>query len=590
MTTRSIQCVFVGVLGFLCLSRADEVQAQAPFNTHELLKDAQGKARLIIEVESVFELLPLHGFAPVRVKVTNKREDEPEWTFRFDGLGGDHRFASEFTFKVRKNKPDIHQFMVPMPTDFNTAGFSFGRKLTYTAKADGYQVLEGEVNDSFPYDWPSIGISVSLARGNLEFLKQERHTAIAASSHTGNGDAFGGMFEPNSLPWDWRGYSGLDALMLTDKEWQDLLAGQPSICKAILDWNRLGGRLDIYTDQGLSAYALGIPEVKDGRRSLGVVNVVPWDGNSLDPLKTVASYGSARQQRSVIVDQPAQFDGLMAMFGKRAFGNWQVAVILILFGVLVGPVNLLVLAKPGQRHRLFFTTPLISLGASLLLVLLILFQDGTGGAGARTVVVNIEPSDTSAYVSQFQASRTGVLFSGAFKAPNSYATMCAMQAGPWAAVIADGNEAMRYNLDGDVFGGDWFQSRRELAHHLKSIRSTRARIELAPQQGDAPTIVSSLGFDLKILFYTDAQGANWKAPSVVETGKRVTLEKTDGREWEPFVGTNSTWVSKDALSQKNSFVALADSAPEFAIETHKGIRWQDHVIVIGPVIGAEQNE
>ena len=51
-------------------------------------------------------------------------------------------------------------------------------------------------------------------------------------------------------------------------------------------------------------------------------------------------------------------------------GTWQIAAILIAFGIIVGPVNLFVIARQGRRHRLFWTTPLISLIASLLLIAL----------------------------------------------------------------------------------------------------------------------------------------------------------------------------------------------------------------------------
>ncbi|NIP92090.1 MAG: hypothetical protein GWO24_00865, partial [Akkermansiaceae bacterium] len=65
------------------------------------------------------------------------------------------------------------------------------------------------------------------------------------------------------------------------------------------------------------------------------------------------------------------------------------------------------------RHRLFITTPLISLGASLLLVVLILFQDGFGGSGQRVTLMEIGPENT-AYLSQEQIARTGVLLKTGF--------------------------------------------------------------------------------------------------------------------------------------------------------------------------------
>src|SRR5690606_18267044 len=96
-------------------------------------------------------------------------------------------------------------------------------------------------------------------------------------------------------------------------------------------------------------------------------------------------------------------------------------VVLIAFGLLVGPVNLFVFAKSGQRHRLFITTPIISLATCALLILLILIQDGTGGRGERIVLMEVRPDadENRAYLHQEQVSRTGVLLGSSFELKES---------------------------------------------------------------------------------------------------------------------------------------------------------------------------
>jgi hypothetical protein len=105
----------------------------------------------------------------------------------------------------------------------------------------------------------------------------------------------------------------------------------------------------------------------------------------------------------------------LALLGTRSFASWQVLVFLVIFGVLVGPVNLFVLAPAGKRHKLFITTPLLSIGASIVMVGLILIQDGTGGTGRRFIAINLQPDEAAAYVTQEQISRTGVLFGTGFE-------------------------------------------------------------------------------------------------------------------------------------------------------------------------------
>ena len=66
---------------------------------------------------------------------------------------------------------------------------------------------------------------------------------------------------------------------------------------------------------------------------------------------------------------------------------------ILVFAVLVGPVNLFWLADASRRHRLFWSTPLISVAASLLLVGVIALQDGFGGSGERVMATLLVPDE-----------------------------------------------------------------------------------------------------------------------------------------------------------------------------------------------------
>lgn len=73
--------------------------------------------------------------------------------------------------------------------------------------------------------------------------------------------------------------------------------------------------------------------------------------------------------------------------------------------MLVGPLSLFLWAPAGKRQRLFLLIPAISVGFSLLLLLLILAGDGTGGTGSREVLIQINPQDHSALISQTRFAR-----------------------------------------------------------------------------------------------------------------------------------------------------------------------------------------
>ena len=99
------------------------------------------------------------------------------------------------------------------------------------------------------------------------------------------GVEFGAAFNPNQMPEDWRGYSGYDFCLLTEKDWGEL---KPGAKNALLKWNRLGGSLIVYSPNGTTNLTtLGIDKASRGRRggdfSWGTVRVLPIDSSGLLP-------------------------------------------------------------------------------------------------------------------------------------------------------------------------------------------------------------------------------------------------------------------------------------------------------------------
>ena len=288
---------------------------------------------------------------------------------------------------------------------------------------------------------------------------------------------------------------------------------------------------------------------------------------------------------------------LASDLGERNFAGWQVVVFLLLFGVLVGPINLFVLAPAGKRHKLFFTTPVIATGASLILIGLILVQDGTGGRGRRFVAVEIAPEDAMAYVTQEQISRTGVLFSSAFKLPP--ATLChqlVLGASPWTK-LHDGrnSQGMNVRIGNNTFSGNWFQSRTVQGQFLRAAMPTRGRIEIVPppSPGEAPTVVSSLEMELGQFAYLDEAGQEWTAPAPVPQGRRVALVKSPGAAASSIrrkLNSASEWVQQQitpATEHPSAFVASATIAPGLSLGTLDSIRWEDdQIIIFGKVAAA----
>ncbi|MFK7910472.1 MAG: hypothetical protein AB8F34_07705, partial [Akkermansiaceae bacterium] len=277
---------------------------------------------------------------------------------------------------------------------------------------------------------------------------------------------------------------------------------------------------------------------------------------------------------------------------EKNFNSVFFILILLAFGILVGPVNLFVFAKAGKRHKLFITTPIISLGCSALLIVIIMFQDGFGGRGHRILLMEIQPEENKAYIIQEQAARTGVLLGSSFE--TSEPTMIspvALAPSRWSRVVANGQSASSYTAehgtDGLNVSGDWFQSRSIHGHLLKTVRPTRGRIELSPDAG-APKLTSTFDYDLDIIFYHAKDGSWWKAEAL-KKGNSVTMSATNEMEFNTWRNEMEKSVSRHNAKHLAHVAKLPDrffttTEQATATETYGSIKWlSTTTIMTGPV-------
>lgn len=575
-------------LGLIAFQAPMQMLAQISI-TDEVLDESSGTR---LEIRSVFDPMPPSGYVPLRIVATNGSDRDEVWRLEFVSQTQDYRrnnkAASSLSLPVAGRSTQSASFLAPIVVDYGNNGYS-GNSHSFLA------TLSSPIIKTFSHyggrvaEFPAIAISKTLADGSLDGLNDEvGERQKAKHSYWGGANIFGSRFHTDEAPEDWLGFSGFDYVMLADTDWQKLAPGARN---ALLQWVRLGGRLHFYCKSGRPA---GLP-ADDANYSLGQIQTFTWDGIKLFAESTVARYWEGRsrvddllKEHTATVDWP-----LLQALGTRRFGSWQVVVFLVIFGVLVGPVNLFVLAPSGRRHRLFISTPLLSLGASFLMVGIILFQDGIGGIGARYVFINLEPADAAGYVTQKQTSRTGVLFGSGFDLPRgSLVEPLALPDKEWVK-LKNHNDSQPVNLTqtGISRGGNFFQSRAEQAQMIRSAVSTRARLEVQPSATpDAgPVIVSALGFTLEEMFYAGSDGGIWKLSSPLVTGQKATLTKAEMKDlrgwWDAARKASEMSFLENLISHpQNHFFASAKAAPGFTQDTLSSIRWQqDEILVYGSV-------
>lgn len=582
------------------------------------LSDVRGQATLLqqdydksqltkIQVESVFTDFDRFagGFLPVRVTIRNSTTADRVWTVRFNTNSqfvGSMTYQSQFRLPADSGPEVTHDLLVPIPPKGQNR-WSYNQ-MVITVTSPGLQSTERNHSMQNDAEWPSIGISKTLAERSISGLNTEAEKLMSGSSGGYSGaNAFGSRFIADDLPSDWRGYSALDSLLLTSTEWLALAPGQR---RAIREWMRLGGTLYIYKnekDKAMSIESLGFPEsdsdVSPATRSgvgFGKAVLMTWDGKTLNAQPTARLFKGQKQGIRELSESYDSGWGLQTAFDEKNFSPFLVVLLLIVFGVLVGPVNLFVWAKPGQRQRMFITTPIISLAACLLIGALIFLSDGVGGSGRRAAFVDLQTGDgeNRAFVIQEQISRAGVLFSANFEVEQAaWVAPVLTRRSQWNRIDRS-NGSSNYEFVGNRYAGDWFQSRSEQGQYLQSVVPTRSRVELqAAGEGDnAPQLFSSLEYPVDRLVYFDEDGTAWDSQERVTPGSKILLKmiKSDpsSQEWWTESGGNFSAKHRRSIRERwgepGHFVAISSDEKAGLINTLASIRWKhDLVLVTGPV-------
>ena len=547
---------------------------------------ADTKTDTHVEVTSLFSEPSLGGYHPVRVFIANNQKiphtvriDFKDSTNYNDALST----SSSFSFVAPPNRSVTSDILVPLSPQNGTIIYhNLEVRLSGTMGSN-----QNTSNSPFSPSYPAVLLSDSLFTPNGSALDAEI-TSRGGSTRYGSSIQFSTKFDPKQLPDDWKAYSGFDSIMLTDEDWSEVPPGPRN---AIISWLRLGGHIVVFSQSSPTLAALGIPD--DSSFGEAVVKPIPA-GLKLNPKSTVDLATTKRAAKTRLNSVTSDFDGswpLQDTFGEKSFNYVLFILILLAFGILVGPVNLFVFAKSGRRHRLFITTPIISVATSLILIALIILQDGFGGDGTRLVLMEVRPDgkQNAAFIQQEQFSRTGVMTSPSFTVDSSALMVpVPIASSRWSRFTSGYDAAGAYDIqpsDGKLYAsGGWFQSRSEQGQLITAVVPTRGRIEAT---AEPDTLISTFDFPIKTLLYKDTYGQWHRADDIVK-GKRIKLSTIDPTMALPiltksrmqFTERNRSFLHR-VEDRTDHFIAFTDEAP--GIETHSGIDWKTKTVITGPI-------
>jgi hypothetical protein len=551
-------------------------------------------SRVKIEWSSPYNLAPPAGWVPVHVRIDNGSGKSGVWKIEANNrsLGSSERIS-------------IHEMPVPAGS---TREFDLmipvgnGNRGDISLEMDGPGLLRGFLNLAGNYDgstrpkeWQWFLMSSTLAKVHWDPLAKLIDARWSGAKPPGS------QFDTTEAPADRRAYFGASLVWMTMSEWRGV---SPGVRDALLGWVASGGRL--YLD-GADESSLGAipgagtpPEpvaadtsVATFQRRLGAGKVLAIpDAVLAADLGRVLLDIAPKDQLSLPeqIEAYSRQDPLAQKFPDAPLRSGFVVALLFLFAAIAAPVNLFVFAPAHRRTRLFWTTPLISIGSTAVLFLVIWIQDGFGGAGGRRVFVQIVPERNEMIISQVQFVRTGMLVSPRFT----------MDEDAWITPLALGydratavqNPRGKWFSAGDRLWGNWFRSRSRHFHYLHAVEPTRARVELVDAPDQFPQVISTIPVELGPFFYTDPQGRTWTAPTV-RTGERTLLSAgIRDAKMEAMAqiaagrGTAFAPLAGAGLDQPGTFIAIGKDARD-ALPTLSSIRWQDAVVYHGPCIARE---
>ncbi len=562
---------------WVVLSLVMSVDAGTPLN--ETISDPASGIR--IEASMVFDHAPQQGAVPMRIRIANDTGSDGVWRFQFSSEGREGLVTTSL-FKVGAGQ--TRTFAI---APLKEQGFSAARmRISGPGVIHEQAVIPVFQSKGGSHRVPFLVMSNSLAKHSVALFR-----SYLKAKKEGMGFGVAG-FDPTELPEHWRGLIGIEWLSMTEAEWAGI---SPEIRAAIRRWVAFGGELVIASPNPAaspwgSTFSLPNRQLSGAGPypyGSGYFRAIRWDGSKMpmDALETLVQSRRFASQENAS-DDWAPFKRLNTLEPHRLF----ITLFVLAFAVVVGPINLFYFAPAGRRHRLFVTTPLLSLGGTFILLLAICVKDGTGGTGSRFTALQLLPGGHEMLVMQDQVVRTGLLLSSRFTLKEDASLR---------PVNVPDRPSLEYAIDGQTYSGQWFRSRSVQAQQLAAVRPTRATLTLVERTvSGVPVVVSGMENPIEELFFRDADGSLWRG-AMLRKGERTNLTPVagDGRaEWIRWwnVATIDAFPESQVARRearislsKGHFSATLATPAGVPIETLDSIRWQDdRVVAFGPMENA----
>lgn len=566
-----------------------------PFRGQPVSMAANSPVR--ISVDFPFTEGPLYGHVPFVVNIHNNMGKAGDWALRAQTEAGSYGNMKTTDSGYLLSVPDrqIQSFKLSAPIarfDENNRHYR-ERNLSVHFSGPHTQPYSSTYHTIAQYsggsgDNVAILLSPTIHRAHSPSIRsvydRRGHTPVVAT------------YDLEIIPQDWRCYIGFDLMLFSEDDWLSVdKAARDSIMNAVATGEvqlrfvgksaalspELTKQLGVPADASVWAHGLGViaryPELND--KFLNEAEQKgPRSGTALDLQKPALSTvgRDASLAGYATADDPKSFDNSII---KEPNSGGLISIVIVVFALLVGPINLFVFAKGRKRLRIFITTPLIAGAATILLFISILLADGIGGEGRIARLIFLLPESNQAYVRQEQTSVTGLFFDGSFE----------VEGKDWmhfhgAALSTQGRaeEEGDFNYMNGRYSGDWFASKRVQRHALQTYLTARESIDLIQEGDKPPQFFSNFRGVCDEIYYLDEEAVAWRA-SDLRLGGRQVLEQVELDVLADWYGKQCLAAGTNLAAQLGQFgirrghyYATVRDWQQTGLQTVEGIDWQIH--------------
>jgi hypothetical protein len=534
---------------------------------------------LKIIVDSEWAPRSAPGYLPVRFDITNLTETRVieivgQGSRFFVGRrgGGGRPGSIEILQSVRLARGDRVRFTLPLPVMADSENVQFQiREDGRTLERLNYVGFQSRANSAdasaLIVAEPSSGFAATAASWRRVITGR---TGVTMRGGPGSVPTphLDFVLEPARLPANWLGYTSLRAVLIGAKEWDQLTGNQRS---ALLTWAACGGDLMVVDGNFDTVF----PIVPGAAMSPGFSVRAYFFGRIHVP--TSASISNAGLA-SVLADAAKVQDlnwGLPANrtpdWGAIKARGFRLPIpgvagiparaylsILVVFAIIIGPINYWFLRRRRQQVLLVLTTPLIS---ALFIVLLAGYVMAGEGLGVRGRAVTFTMLDQARRQS---ATRTSASLYAAGMTPGG-----GLRFARDVAVFAIGPEGSgsrdRYTLDlteAQRFSSGVIQARSPANIEQIAFRPARERVTFTPE-GSGWSAMNGLDATITALVYRRGNTAYTLTGPLAAGGKGVlTLDKGAAAALVPGeLPLSSRFSHLFAHQPDGSYLAILDRSP-----------------------------